>query len=73
MSKTFEGVVSDLRDLGSFKIKEINVLFDGHQKWLEETVNDLKRRIDALGPPDKRHRISNDASKVQLHVNNQQV
>jgi len=73
MSKTFEGVVSDLREVGSLKMKEINVLFDGHQKWLKETVNDLKRRIDALGPPDKRHRVCNDVSKVHLHVNNQQV
>ena len=73
MSKTFEGVVCELRDLGAVKINQINTLFNGHQKWIEETVNDLKRRIDALGPPDKRQRISNDFSKGQINTKDQQV
>ena len=49
MSKTFEAVLSSLRELTSTNINDLEALGMQHQDWLTSAVGDVKAKILALG------------------------
>lgn len=66
MSKTFETVLSGLRELGLKKLAELESLYEGHQSWLSSAVNDVKRQLAEQGPAIKKRRTGPDNEDVVI-------
>lgn len=49
MSKTFESVLSSLREFGSSCVDDLDKLSAQHQAWLTSAVEDVKAKIAELG------------------------
>ena len=66
MSKSFETVLSGLRELGMKKLAEIESVYEGHQSWLSSAVEDVKRQLAEHGPAIKKRRTGPDTEDVVI-------
>ena len=64
MSKTFETVLTSLRDLGDTKLAELDALCQQHKSWLADAVEEAQRRIGAAGPAAKKQKVGDGDSKA---------
>lgn len=63
MSKTFDTVLSGLKNIGSSKLAELDSIFESHRAWLASAVEDAKKHLADLEPAIKKQKTGNKSNK----------
>jgi hypothetical protein len=68
MSKTFESVLSGLRQFGAARLGELDALCEEHKSWLASAVADVRAKAINIGPVAKKQKVASGAAKPTLIV-----
>jgi hypothetical protein len=64
MSKTFEEVLTGIREIGATKLTELDALCEEHKQWLTSAVAQARKQIAQLAPAAKKQKLGHDAVKT---------